>query len=179
MSGVFHFKGAATKTGTELYVSGAQVVEKAVGDVYTVGEEEYAWSGSAWVMLGITTDLSNYYDKSAIDKKIAGFSGAFHFKGVANQFDNVGAPIVSNPAEGDVWLDSENAQWAWNGHEWIKLGFLTDLSAYSTTSQVQQMIDGALSGMYSFKGETDSLDKIVGPNRGDVYIVPQENGSKK
>lgn len=40
------------------------------------------------------------------------------------------------------------------------------------------MIDGALSGMYSFKGETDSLDKVVGPNRGDVYIVPQEDGSK-
>ena len=41
------------------------------------------------------------------------------------------------------------------------------------------MIDGALSGMYSFKGETDSLNKVVGPNRGDVYIVPQEDGSKK
>ena len=36
MSGVFHFKGAATKTDTELYVNGAQVVEKAVGDCGSV-----------------------------------------------------------------------------------------------------------------------------------------------
>lgn len=180
MSGVFHFKGAATKIGTELYANGgAQVVEKAVGDVYTVGEEEYAWSGSAWIMLGITTDLSNYYDKSAIDKKIAGFSGAFHFKGVANQFDNVGAPIVSNPAEGDVWLDSENAQWAWNGHEWIKLGFLTDLTGYATTAEVDAKIEGALQGLYTFKGEIESLDNVVSPIRGDVYVVPQRDGSKK
>lgn len=179
MSGVFHFKGAATKIGTELYANGAQVVEKAVGDVYTVGEEEYAWSGSAWIMLGITTDLSNYYDKSAIDKKIAGFSGAFHFKGVANQFDNVGAPIVSNPAEGDVWLDSENAQWAWNGEKWIKLGFLTDLTGYATTAEVDAKIEGALQGLYTFKGEVESLDNVVSPIRGDVYVVPQRDGSKK
>ena len=179
MSGVFHFKGAATKTGTELYVNGAQVDKKAVGDVYTVGEEEYAWSGSAWIMLGITTDLSNYYDKSAVDKKIAGFSGAFHFKGVANQFDNVGAPIVYNPAEGDVWLDSENAQWAWNGEKWIKLGFLTDLTGYATTAEVDAKIEGALQGLYTFKGEIESLDNVVSPTRGDVYVVPQKDGSKK
>lgn len=179
MSGVFHFKGAATKTGTELYVNGAQVVEKAVGDVYTVGEEEYAWSGSAWIMLGITTDLSNYYDKSAIDKKIAGFSGAFHFKGVAIKFNSDGSPIVPNPAEGDVWLDKENAQWAWNGEEWIKLGFLTDLTGYATIAEVDAKIEGALQGLYTFKGEIESLDNVVSPIRGDVYVVPQKDGSKK
>lgn len=179
MSGVFHFKGAATKTGSELYVNGAQVVEKAVGDVYTVGEEEYAWSGSEWIMLGITTDLSNYYDKSAIDKKIAGFSGAFHFRGVATKFDNVGAPIVPNPAEGDVWLDTDNAQWAWNGEEWIKLGFLTDLTGYATLDEVDAKIEGALQGLYTFKGEVESLDDVVSPIRGDVYVVPQPDGSKK
>lgn len=179
MSGVFHFKGAATKTGTELYVNGAQVVEKAVGDVYTVGEEEYAWSGSAWIMLGITTDLSNYYDKSAVDKKIAGFSGAFHFKGVAIKFNSDGSPIVPNPAEGDVWLDKENAQWAWNGEEWIKLGFLTDLTGYATIAEVDAKIEGALQGLYTFKGEIESLDNVVSPMRGDVYVVPQKDGSKK
>ena len=179
MSGVFHFKGAATKTGSELYVDGAQVVEKAVGDVYTVGEEEYAWSGSAWIMLGITTDLSNYYDKSAVDKKIAGFSGAFHFKGVAIKFNSDGSPIVPNPAEGDVWLDKENAQWAWNGKEWIKLGFLTDLTGYATIAEVDAKIEGALQGLYTFKGEIESLDNVVSPMRGDVYVVPQKDGSKK
>lgn len=179
ISGVFHFKGSATKNGNNLYKDSSLITNPEVGDVYTVGDAEYAWTGTEWIELGITTDLSNYYNKSEVDGKLNGFSGAFHFKGVATSFDNVGQPIVDNVGEGDVWLDNSGAQWAWNGNKWIKLGFLTDLSAYSTTSQVQQMIDGALSGMYSFKGETDSLDKVVGPNRGDVYIVPQENGSKK
>ena len=179
ISGVFHFKGAATKNGDNLYDSKGLITNPELGDVYTVGDAEYAWTGTGWIELGITTDLSNYYNKSEVDGKLNGFSGAFHFKGVATRFDNVGQPIVDNVGEGDVWLDNSGAQWAWNGDKWVKLGFLTDLSAYSTTSQVQQMINGALSGMYSFKGETDSLDKVVGPNRGDVYIVPQENGSKK
>lgn len=179
ISGVFHFKGSATKNGNNLYKDSSLITNPEVGDVYTVGDAEYAWTGTEWIELGITTDLSNYYNKSEVDGKLNGFSGAFHFKGVATSFDNVGQPIVDNVGEGDVWLDNSGAQWAWNGAKWVKLGFLTDLSAYSTTSQVQQMIDGALSGMYSFKGETDSLDKVVGPNRGDVYIVPQENGSKK
>lgn len=179
ISGVFHFKGSATKNGNNLYKDSSLITNPEVGDVYTVGDAEYAWTGTEWIELGITTDLSNYYNKSEVDGKLNGFSGAFHFKGVATRFDNVGQPIVDNVGEGDVWLDNSGAQWAWNGDKWVKLGFLTDLSAYSTTSQVQQMIDGALSGMYSFKGETDSLDKVVGPNRGDVYIVPQEDGSKK
>ena len=179
ISGVFHFKGSATKNGNNLYKDSNLITNPEVGDVYTVGDAEYAWTGTEWIELGITTDLSNYYNKSEVDGKLNGFSGAFHFKGVATRFDNIGQPIVDNPGEGDVWLDNDGAQWAWNGDKWVKLGFLTDLSAYSTTSQVEQMIEGALSGMYSFKGETDSLDKVVGPSRGDVYIVPQEDGSRK
>lgn len=179
MTGVFHFKGGATKTGSELYVDGAQVVEKSVGDVYTVGEEEYAWTGSEWIMLGITTDLSKYYDKTDIDKKLNGLTGAFHFKGVATKFDNVGQPIVPNAGEGDVWLDNDGAQWAWNGEQWIKLGYMTDLTGYATLTEVDAKIQGALNGLYTFKGEVESLDKVVSPLRGDVYVVPQADGSKK
>lgn len=179
MTGVFHFKGGATKTGSELYVNRGQVVEKSVGDVYTVGEEEYAWTGSEWIMLGITTDLSKYYDKTDIDKKLNGLTGAFHFKGVATKFDNVGQPIVPNAGEGDVWLDNDGAQWAWNGEQWIKLGYMTDLTGYATLTEVDAKIQGALNGLYTFKGEVESLDKVVSPLRGDVYVVPQADGSKK
>lgn len=186
ISGVFHFKGSATKNGSNLYVTtpdgAAQVVNQIVGDVYTVGDEEWAWDGTSWIMLGITTDLSNYYNKSQIDGKIGGITGAFHFRGVATSFEADGTPayVVQGGKkyvsgielkEGDVWLDSEGQQFAWNGTEWIKLGYMTDLSAYSTTSQVESMIEGALTGLYTFKGEAGSLDNIVNPSRGDVYIV--------
>ncbi len=186
ISGVFHFKGSATKNGSNLYVTtpdgAAQVVNQIVGDVYTVGDEEWAWDGTSWIMLGITTDLSNYYNKSQIDGKIGGITGAFHFRGVATSFEADGTPayVVQGDKkyvsgielkEGDVWLDSEGQQFAWNGTEWIKLGYMTDLSAYSTTSQVESMIEGALTGLYTFKGEAGSLDNIVNPSRGDVYIV--------
>lgn len=172
ISGVFHFRGEATKTGSKLYKNNVEITGAAVGDVYTVDQEEYAWDGTKWILLGITTDLSNYYDKSQVDAKIGGISGAFHFKGVLldSQFLN-GLPNISNASEGDVYLNGSGEQFAYNGTTWVKLGFLTDLSAYSTTSQVEAMIEGALTGMYSFKGEAESLEDVVSPERGDVYVV--------
>lgn len=54
LTGVFHFKGAAPE-GQLVNVESPEV-----GDVYTVGDKEWAWSGSEWVELGFTTDLSSY-----------------------------------------------------------------------------------------------------------------------
>lgn len=54
MSGVFHFKGAAPDGQL------SNVTTKETGDVYTVSDKEYAWSGTEWVELGFTTDLSKY-----------------------------------------------------------------------------------------------------------------------
>lgn len=64
MSGVFHFKGAAPD-GQLTNVSNPQV-----GDVYTVGDKEYAYSGTEWTELGFTTDLSAYSTTEQMNEAI-------------------------------------------------------------------------------------------------------------
>ena len=55
VSGVFHFRGAVA-TYNDL------PAEKAEGDVYQVGEKEYAWNGTEWVELGFLIDLTPYVE---------------------------------------------------------------------------------------------------------------------
>lgn len=64
VAGVFHFKGAAPNGQL------ASVSDPEVGDVYTVGDKEYAWSGSEWVELGFTTDLSAYSTTEQMNEAI-------------------------------------------------------------------------------------------------------------
>lgn len=65
VAGVFHFKGAAPDGQL------AKVENPQVGDVYTVGEKEYAYSGAEWVELGFTTDLSAYSTTEQMNEAIA------------------------------------------------------------------------------------------------------------
>lgn len=53
-SSAFHFKG--TKDSYEELLQ----TEANEGDVYQVGDKEYAYNGSTWVELGFNVDLSNY-----------------------------------------------------------------------------------------------------------------------
>lgn len=41
------------------------------GDVYQIGDKEYAWNGSEWVELGFTIDLTPYVKQEEYDKKIS------------------------------------------------------------------------------------------------------------
>lgn len=66
ISGLFHFKGVVDV----LPEAGVDA-----GEVYQVGEEEYAWNGEEWVKLGYTIDLSSYYTKSEVDAEIAEVQG--------------------------------------------------------------------------------------------------------
>lgn len=69
VAGVFHFKGAAPDGQL------AKVENPQVGDVYTVGEKEYAYSGSEWVELGFTTDLSAYSTTEQMNAAIGAAKG--------------------------------------------------------------------------------------------------------
>lgn len=94
--------------------------------------------------------------KSYTDEKVAAitaaFAGAFHFKGIVNYIDLLPTGEVS---EGDVYQvkyrgTSEeagvielNAEYAYNGTEFVELGSIVDLSNYSTTEQVTAAISTA------------------------------------
>lgn len=61
VAGLFHFKGVVEtlpETGTD------------VGEVYQIGDAEYAWNGTEWVKLGYTLDLSAYYTKTEVDAEV-------------------------------------------------------------------------------------------------------------
>ena len=59
VAGTFHFRGEASSFET--------LPENAnEGDVYQVGEKEYAWNGNSWVELGFNIDLSAYATTEAV-----------------------------------------------------------------------------------------------------------------
>lgn len=61
VSGVFHFKG--TVDNKEALPTDGNTT----GDVYQVGDREYAWNETEWVELGFVVDLSNYATKIEVN----------------------------------------------------------------------------------------------------------------
>lgn len=100
--------------------------------------------------------------KEYIDDKVASvtsaLAGAFHFKGSVGYIDKLPTEGVS---EGDVYqvtyqgTSTEagtkplNAEFAFNGTEFVELGSVVDLSAYSTTEQMTSAINTAASNAKS------------------------------
>lgn len=65
VSGVFHYKGIHEGTYDNLPSLTAKV-----GDVWQIGDKEYAWNGEAWVELGFTIDLSAYATKEYVNTEV-------------------------------------------------------------------------------------------------------------
>lgn len=94
--------------------------------------------------------------KEYIDDKVSSvtsaIAGAFHFKGSVDYYDQL---PTENVVEGDVYQIKYagasgdagttllNAEYAYNGTEFVELGSIVDLSAYSTTEQVTSAINTA------------------------------------
>lgn len=68
VSGAFHFRGNAKELNAEGNLIGTddKVITGKAGDVYQIGDKEYAYNGSAWVELGFTLDLSAYATKASV-----------------------------------------------------------------------------------------------------------------
>ena len=64
IAGAFKFKGEAESYDT--LPTGA-----AEGDVYQVGDKEYAWDGDSWVELGFNIDLTSYATKTEVSNTYA------------------------------------------------------------------------------------------------------------
>lgn len=77
------------------------------------------------------TTLSGYgitdaYTKTEVDGMVA---GTFHFKGEKTAYDQ----LPTDAKAGDVWQVGEK-EYAWDGDDWVELGFNVDLSAYLTSA---------------------------------------------
>lgn len=108
LAGTFHFRGVKD------YFSEVEAVENPEnGDVYqvlyagttgtTALNAEYAYvEGTGWVELGSIIDLSNYYDKTYIDEKVAALTAAINEKDAAmktyvdSQISTVNTSVAAN-----------------------------------------------------------------------------------
>lgn len=71
VSGAFHFKGEADSfDGTDIIIDEVPVDTMKSGDVYQVGDKEYAYDGTKWIELGFAIDLSNYALKTYVDSAV-------------------------------------------------------------------------------------------------------------
>ena len=69
--GLFHFVGEAasvSEDGTKIVVKGKEIVasEANLGEVYQIGDAEYASNGTSWIKLGFNIDLSPYATKEEV-----------------------------------------------------------------------------------------------------------------
>ena len=94
VAGAFHFKGEATfELGEDdawtgnLVKDGTVIATPAEGDVYQVGEEEYAYNGSEWVKLGFTLDLTGYATKIELNNAKSELQGNIDGKVAQSDYD--------------------------------------------------------------------------------------------
>lgn len=69
VAGAFHFRGNAysyRELDGNLVDAEGQPIPGKTGDVYQVGDKEYAYNGSKWVELGFTLDLSAYATTASV-----------------------------------------------------------------------------------------------------------------
>lgn len=146
---------ATTVEGLQQAVTSLQ---ESVGKLTTtVGNEG---SGLVKQVNDLSTNLNdNYYNKTQVDGLV---SGAFHFKGEAEKFEEgniyVGGEILSNMKAGDVYQVGDK-EYAYTGTEWIELGFNVDLSNYATKSWTSSQIGTAKTELQSYadRSKTEAI----------------------
>lgn len=79
VAGAFRFKGEAEEISedeTKIKVNGEWITANSgnTGDVYQIGEFEYASNGEKWVKLGFNIDLSEYAKKTYVDTAVSGLN---------------------------------------------------------------------------------------------------------
>lgn len=74
--------------------------------------------------------ITDAYTKTEVDGMV---SGTFHFKGSKSAYDQ----LPTDAKAGDVWQVGDK-EYAYNGSDWVELGFNIDLSAYATTAAVAE-----------------------------------------
>ena len=157
------------------------------------GKDGEAKTGLYKEVADVATDLAdNYYDKTAIDGKVA---GVFHFKGTASKYENgdlykkEGETEVKiiDMREGDVYQilaakaeedkeyvytgTAEDKEYVYTGTAWELLGFTVDLSNYVTTSAMTGAIGQAKTELQSYADEKASAATTAANSYTDEKIT--------
>lgn len=114
----------------------------------------------------------NYYDKEDVDGLV---SGAFHFQGNADHFDDEGnlwvdadQTILAKQTEGYVYQLGDK-EYVWDGKAWIELGFNVDLTSYATKAYVGTEIGTAKTELIGLPAEGEeavsSANTIAGAKK--------------
>ena len=107
VSGAFHFRGNADHIGKDgnLYsdADGQTVITGTAGDVYQIGDKEYAYNGTAWVELGFTLDLSAYATTAYVTTAVGDAKTA----AVTEAGTNADAKIATAKTELEGYVDGK------------------------------------------------------------------------
>lgn len=105
------------------------------------------------------TDLWDAVDDTYTKEQVDGFlSSVFHYRGSKPSFEELPTPL--NNKIGDVW-QVEDKEWAWNGQEWVELGFTIDLSAYATKEYVNTEVKKVQDEVDAAEGRLDGHDTAI------------------
>ena len=101
IAGAFHFKGTADSfDGTDIIIDDQPVSNMKAGDVYQVGDKEYAYDGTKWVELGFTLDLSNYALKTYVDSAVS--AAKTELQGYADQAETDAINSAKTYTDGQI-----------------------------------------------------------------------------
>lgn len=136
----------------------------------TVGNEG---AGLVKQVNDLSTNLStNYYNKEQVDGLV---SGAFHFRGEAEKFENgniyVGGEILATMKPGDVYQVGDK-EYAYTGTEWVELGFTVDLSNYATQSWTTSQIGTAKTELQGYADQAESDAVTAAKAYTDEKVAP-------
>ena len=161
VAGAFHFKGEAAelKEDGNLYDEEGKVIAGKQGDVYQVGDVEYAHNGSKWVKLGFTLDLSGYATTAALTtaKEEAISTAASDATTKANQAKEDAIAAAATDATTKAEAAEKNAKEYANGIL-VTAKEYTDGKAENALADAKTYADGHLE---TAKGYTDTEVKKV------------------
>lgn len=143
-----------------------------VNDVADITETLYGAGEDATGLIddvaNITQELiDNYYTKTEVDGKV---SGVFHFKGTTDSKETL--PATENVA-GDVYQVDER-EYAWNGTEWVELGFVVDLSGHVTKNELKQVTDDLQPRIKELEDVGAEKNVLIGVSVNNSMLVPNE-----
>lgn len=114
----------------------------------------------------LTETKADKADLEALEAKVA---GVWHFKGMVDTMED----LPADAENGDVYQVGEK-EYAFNGAEWVELGFNLDLSEYATKEYVDSAITVVEKEIADVEKEVEDVAKDVETLQGEVEDLQKE-----